>query len=33
VHADFLNGWLQSALETIVATCVNAGLDCKKMPG
>jgi Domain of unknown function (DUF1996) len=33
VHADFLNGWLQSALEGIVATCVNAGLDCKKMPG
>lgn len=33
VHSDFMNGWDQAALVAIVADCINAGRDCKKMLG
>lgn len=33
VHSDFMNGWDQATLEGIVRDCINAGVDCKMMPG
>lgn len=28
MHADFFNGWVQTKLETLVATCIRAKIDC-----
>jgi hypothetical protein len=31
LHGDFWNTWRQASLDHLVATCLNAGADCKKV--